>query len=61
MSKELLYRLSAVIELAESWSEDQTNGLTDSEVCLSAIKDIRRIVNTEKTKLESNILFKELI
>jgi hypothetical protein len=39
-----LNNIQKVIVMAEKWSEDQSNGLTDSQVCISALKDIRRIL-----------------
>lgn len=36
-----------IIKLAEEWCKDQSNGMTDGTICISAMKDIRRIVNRE--------------
>ncbi len=38
-------KIQSIVKLAEEWSEDQENGLTPHEICLSAMKDIRRLVS----------------
>jgi len=39
-----LESIMKVIEQAERWCLDQKNGLTDPQICMAALKDIRRIV-----------------
>jgi len=39
-----LESIMKVVETTEKWCADQSNGLTESEVCMAAMKDIRRIV-----------------
>lgn len=39
-----------IVDIAESWSEDQINGMTDGSICISAMKDIRRITKEQKEK-----------
>jgi len=34
--------INSVVKFAERWSNEQGNGLTDGEICISAMKDIRR-------------------
>lgn len=38
-------KLKGIVELAGEWCADQENGMTDGEVCISALKDIRRLLN----------------
>ena len=47
---ENLDRIKRVIEMAEDWCTDQANGLTDGEICISALKDIRRILKNVEEK-----------
>lgn len=42
---EKLKRIRKVVKMAEEWSKDQNNNLTESSICISALKDIRRILN----------------
>ena len=42
---EKIEKLKKLIELAEDWCEDQSNGMTDGMICISAMKDVRIIVN----------------
>lgn len=42
---EKIEKLKKLVKLAEDWSLDQENGMTDGEICLSAMKDVRRIIN----------------
>ena len=44
-SERKLEVIRATVRLAEAWSEDQEIGLTPHEVCLAAMKDVRRIVD----------------
>ena len=39
-----LESIMKVIETAERWCEDQSNDLTHQQICMAALKDIRRIV-----------------
>ena len=39
-----LNKIKQIVHMAEDWCEDQENGITDGEVCISAMKDIRRII-----------------
>ncbi len=39
-----LERVIEVVEKAERWCEDQSNDLTHQQICMAALKDIRRIV-----------------
>jgi len=39
--------IESVVKFAERWSNDQENGLTDGEICISAMKDIRRHLKGE--------------
>lgn len=32
------------VKIATKWSQDQSNGLTDGEICVSAMNGIRRIL-----------------
>ena len=41
---EKINNIKAAIILAEDWCEDQANGITQGEVCIAALKDIRRFV-----------------
>jgi len=42
--KEKIKYIKTVIERTEKWCKDQTNNLTDGEICISALKDIKRII-----------------
>lgn len=42
-----LFKIETILKLAESWSKDQENGLTDSSICVSAMKDIKRVIEDE--------------
>jgi hypothetical protein len=39
-----LDQMRFVVDLAGRWCEDQENGMTDGTICISAMKDIRRIL-----------------
>ena len=41
-------KIEQVVEMAEDWCKDQSNGLTDGEICISALKDIRHILKENK-------------
>lgn len=45
-----LNNIQKVINMSEKWSEDQSNGLTEGQVCISALKDIRRIFKENKNE-----------
>ena len=40
----LLDKIKGVVALCEDWCGDQGIGLTESQVCMSAMKDIRRML-----------------
>lgn len=40
--REKINYIKSVIETSKRWCADQTNGLTEQQVCMSALKDIRR-------------------
>lgn len=42
--REKLAKVKSAIELTEELCEDQSNGMTDGSICISAMKDIRRHV-----------------
>ena len=42
-----LEEIKRVLERAEAWCKDQNNGLTDGEICISALKDIKRIIKKD--------------
>lgn len=39
-------KIEGIVDLSEDWCKDQSNGLTDGEVCIGALKDIRRLVKS---------------
>lgn len=38
-------KVKNILSLTGDWAKDQDNGLTDSVICVAAMKDIRRIMN----------------
>ena len=42
-----LDKIREIVKLTEDWCEDQEIGITPAHVCLSAMKDIRRILKGE--------------
>lgn len=47
MEADKLERIRLVFKMVEDLCLDQSNGLTDGEICISAMKDIRRILNED--------------
>ena len=43
-AKEKLRKIAEVVLLAEEWSDDQV--MPESNICMAALKDIRRIVRS---------------
>lgn len=43
-----LDQIQSVVDLAERWCDDQENDMTDGSICISAMKDIRRILKENK-------------
>lgn len=43
--KEKINKIEGAVKRANDWASDQENGLTDSQICISAMKDVRRIIN----------------
>lgn len=41
-----LLTINSTVLLAEEWSADQKNGIPESKICMAALKDIRRHLNT---------------
>ena len=39
-----LQKVQAACTIAEDWCKDQSNGMPDSTICISAMRDIRRHV-----------------
>jgi len=44
--KNRLQKMESAVSLAEDWANDQRNWLTDGEICISALKDIRRLLRS---------------
>lgn len=40
--------ISSNVTVAEEWCKDQKNGMTDGEICIAALKDVRRLVRGVK-------------
>ena len=43
----MIEKIKDIINLAEEWCADQDNDLTEGQVCISALKDIRRILQQD--------------
>ena len=43
-----LDKIKAIIEMAEEWAADQENGMTEPQVCMAALKDIRQVLIGDK-------------
>lgn len=39
-----LARIAKIIAMASDWCQDQENGITEGSICISAMKDIRRLL-----------------
>ena len=39
-----LNKVKTAIDLAEEWCDDQSNGMTDGQISIAALKDIRRLI-----------------
>jgi|TARA_R110000851_G_scaffold41409_1_gene103946 hypothetical protein len=37
--------LKGTVALVEAWSDDQENGMYTGDICIAAMKDVRRLVN----------------
>lgn len=37
-------KIKSLIEFTEKWCKYQSNGMTDGQICISAMKDLRRII-----------------
>jgi hypothetical protein len=37
-------KIKMVLKMTDEWIKDQSNGLTDGEICIAALKDIKRIL-----------------
>ena len=40
--EEVIDKIEDVLSLAEYFCENQQNGITDGEICIAALKDIRK-------------------
>ena len=40
----IISKIQSVVDMTEEWVKDQSNGITDMSLCISAMRDIRRIL-----------------